>query len=526
VNLERFFSDQGNVFRTLLLLLTVLAEVSRADLLWTFETYDARPGGQGGVYGYVFPSASSPGQSARHRASLSRGPSSDGWAATLAFDLDGPKYPSAGFGLMFESAAPVDLRALKTLTLRVRADRPRKVRLSLAPQDSVLKLAADTGVSFGRDTVVGTSWVDWTIQASDLAWPRWAAEVPSGSRDALLAQVFALQFDVGCETRSGVCLQDSGWLQVDDIHLGGVGGQWIAPPAGDCGGDARSIDAFASEPARQNDLGGWWYAYTDRSSLDTFARGASRVLNASNPDSAGSWSGPDLERQRADLVFGLRRVGVYSGYAAIETQLAPPVKDVPQARSYPNLASLSFRIGFDRGFPEALGGVVVHLRKAGRAFLNGRDHQVPIPRDSVERVWCLDLASFQQPSWSEWIEPFTPDSLLALSFEVRLPSSLDSASSGFHVGEIAFHDQKGAGVGPRSSGSRDRLRATPTGWELLRDGSEAASWRVLDPSGRELASGRVDAGTSRIAVPATGRGLAFLRVTGRSGSAVFRLLRP
>jgi hypothetical protein len=528
VNPERFFSDQQDVVtRNLLTFMALMVAAVQADLLWTFDTPDLRPGGVGGVYGYVYPSSSSPGKTPKHTASLTR-TSSGGAIARLDFQLDGAKFPSAGLGLMFDGAAPMDIRGLDSITLRLRSDRKRVVRLSLASTDSSLRAVADDGVTFGRDTVLGPDWTSWTIRASDLSWPYWITTRPPATREEALSQVFALQFDIACEAKGGICALDAGFLELDDIRLHGVGGAWKDPAAGDCSKERLSIDAFAAGPARQNDLGGWWYAYTDRTSSDSLALGRSRILNATQPDSAQTWLGPDQESHHVRMNFDLERSAVWSGYAAIETQLAPSLNSIPQSRSYPGMKALSFQLGFESGFPEALGGVVVHLRKARRDFEGGRDHQVRIPWSPQERTWCLDLSGFQQPSFAEWIEPFSTDSLVALSFEVKLPPALASASSGFYVSSIAFHGESETGITPRRGGSTDHVRVTASGWRLERAvaSSRPVPWRMLDPQGRVVATGVLPAGRQVAELPATGPGLSVLQVQDPTSLSVHRLIRP
>lgn len=487
-----------------------------ADISWDFEAPVAHPDALDGIYGYVFPSKESPGRTTKHTASLQRTFVNGSKAARLAFRLDGSNFPSAGFGLMLEDALPQDLRGLVALEATVHADRRRQVRVALMGPDAALKAAADTGLTFGRDTIVGTTAIRWSIPLSDLAWPNWATELPEISRDALLARIFALQFQVVCEEKSGVCSQDSGWIAVDDLRLVGIGGGWPAPKVGDCSGPAAPIDAFASGNPRQNDLGGWWYAYTDRSAIDSAARGASRILNASVPESAQTWEGPSTALAHAKLRFELKRRGVYSGYAALETQLAPPENDTPRPADFLRARSLAFTVAFEEGFPAGLGGIVTHLRKAGKDFDNGADHQVRIPWDSTSRRWCVDLDALRQPAWSAWIAPFTPTNLLALSFEVKLPAALPVAAGGFTVSDIAFHQEPGAGVAPRSAFvARPRLLQTGQGWRLIlpRTAQSKVQWFVRSPDGALLQNGEAPAGAMNIEIPsASGRGISFLSV--------------
>lgn len=487
-----------------------------ADISWDFESPVVHPNALDGIYGYVFPSKESPGRTPKHTASLQRTFVNGSKAARLSFRLDGSGFPSAGFGLMLEDALPQDLRGLVALEATIHADRRRQVRVALMGPDASLKAAADTGLTFGRDTVVGTSAIRWTIPLSDLAWPNWATELPQISRDALLARIFAVQFQVVCEQKLGVCNQDSGWISIDDLRLVGIGGGWPAPKVGDCSGPAAAIDSFASGNPRQNDLGGWWYAYTDRSATDSAARGASRILNASVPESAQTWEGPTATPAQAKLRFELKRRGVYSGYAALETQLAPPVDDTPRPADFPRARSIAFSVEFEEGFPTGLGGIVTHLRKAGKDFDNGADHQIRIPWDSTPRRWCIDLEALRQPAWSAWIAPFTPTNLLALSFEVKLPAALPVATGGFTVRDIAFHLEPGAGVAPRSSfAARPRLSQSGQGWRLIlpQTAQSKVQWFVRSPDGALLQNGEAPAGAMNIEIPsAPGRGISFLSV--------------
>jgi hypothetical protein len=429
---------------------------------------------------------------------------------------------------MFENAAPIDLRSCTAIRLWVRADRPRKVRFSLAPSDSLLKVAADTGVSFGRDTTVGAEWTEWNILVDDLAWPKWAAVTPSARRDELMSRVFAIQFDIGCEAKDGVCKDDSGFVEVDNIVIQGVGGRWKDPVAGDCTGDTLWIDRFQSGNLRQNDQGGWWYAYTDRTSQDSASRGSSKVLNASSPDSASTWNGPDPDSGAA-LHFQLQRAGVYSGYATIETQLTEPdEQSQPRARSFTGARAISFDIRFAKDFSEDMGGVLVHLRKKGRLFDKGRDHQLQIPVDTVQRRWCVDLKSFKQPNWSEWIEDFSPDSLLALSFEVKLPAFLDISRSAFRVSDIAFHGEMETGARRSADRRMGRVRRDGGVWIYHPSGRMTGPihWRLVSLSGRKIGEGVTGRDAQSVLLPGGWKGVSVLHIQADGRSEAFSLTQP
>lgn len=513
-------SDQRDTLnRTTLRILGIslsLAVGAAADLSWDFEAPVVHPDALDGIYAYVFPSKASPGRTPKHTASLQRAFLEGSKVAKLSFRLDGSKFPSAGFGLMLEDAQPQDLRGLVSLQVTLHADRRRQVRVALMGPDASLKAAADTGLTFGRDTLVGTSPVRWTIPLSDLAWPNWATELPRISRDELLSRIFAVQLQVGCEGALGICNQDSGWIAVDDVRLVGIGGGWAAPQDGDCSGTKVSIDDFRTGNPKQNDLGGWWYAYTDRSAVDTAARGASRILNASVPESAQTWEGPSASLSQARLHFALQRRGVYSGYAALETQLAPPVDDIPRPAAFPRAKAVSFTVAFEEDFPSGLGGVVAHMRKEGKDFQGGADHQVRIPWDASARRWCVDLDDLRQPSWSAWIEPFTPSNLLALSFEVKLPPSLPSAMGAFSVRDIAFHLEPGSSVAPRSPlAARPVLRRTSKGLQLAlpHAATSPVRWAIRSAAGATVHKGMAPTGTQQLELPPDlGRSPVYLNI--------------
>lgn len=435
----RFGHSSGVRNRWMATILVLAARWACADILWDFSQVDTRSGGNGGIYAYVYPDSASR-HTSEHKASLERVASGTAYAAKLSYVLDGSSYPSAGFGLMFPQAQSLDLSRLQSIHLHLSSDKRRTVRLSLSSRITAYENASDTGVSFGRDTVVGPQGLDWTIPASSLAWPRWVSddEIPDISELAILASSWAVQLNVSCEGAKGVCSLDTGWLRLDSLRLDGVGLTWPLPTEGVCSGDSVDLSAYSSAKPKKNGLGGWWYAYTDASSSDTSALGSSRILSAPDTTVASSWV-PDSADNLAHLRFHLIRKGSNSGYAALETQFGPPDDSgntVPV--DLPTLSSISFQLAFDSSFPSSLlGGVVLHAKKSGKAFSNGQDHQLRIPYDSSSRRWCLDFNTLQQPIWSAWGQTaFSPDSLLALSWEAKIQSDTSDVIGGFELSGV------------------------------------------------------------------------------------------
>lgn len=500
-----------------ILLAMMMAGFAHADISWNFAQDNPQPGGQGGIYAYVYPSDSTNRQSPAHIASLQRIILGGGGAAKLSFVLDGKKYPSAGFGLMFPESQPLDLRGLQAIQLYLSTDRPRTIRLSLSSRLPGYQIAADTGVSYGRDLKVSAG-QNWTIPVSKLSWPNWATNLPAVSEVDVEGSTFAIQLNVSCEDAAGVCAKDNGWIQLDSLRLVGVGLTWPSPSPGSCSGDSLEVSRFTSSSRKKNGLGGWWYAYSDQNAADTSSRGTSRVLSASDTSDPTSWL-PDSANDRAYLKFHLMRVGTYSGFAAVETQFGPPDgSGTPVPAKLPQLRSLSFQLAFDQGFPTSLGGVTFHAKKAGKAFANGQDHQVRIPFDSASHRWCLDFDSLQQPNWSAWGQaPFTPDSLLAMSWEVKLPGDASQSAGGFQISDVRLW-----------SANTAIRRTTDPVWSLRRHGSQLELIRpmgggdlfaeAVDIQGRIQSRVRASAIQTSVTLESRSHGPSWIRVRDDRGS--------
>ncbi len=519
---------KAGVIRRLLFGLVLSGIPLRADMLWDFQEVDTRPSTIGGIYAYVYPSATDPKshRTDAHSATLARVVSGPGSTegrpgARLDFVLDGDRFPSAGFGLMFPESQPLDLRELKSLHVRLKASTPRKVRVSLSSHLPAYEAATDTGVSLGAEILVGPEGVDWDVAASRLTWPKWVVEVPAVSEDAVFASTFAVQLNVSCQTTDGVCAQDSGWLVVDSLRLTGVGGGYPAPePGRGCFGDSIEVSRFSSETPKKNGFSGWWYAFSDVSASDS-SRGESRILSASDTAKPTSWR-PDSIGNRAWLDFRLQRVGPYSGFVGLETQFGPPdAKGLPVSVSISDLVAVGFDLEYG-DFPTDLGGISFHVKKTGRYFQNGAEHQVRIPYDSVPRRWCLDLKDLRQPPWSPWQLAFSPEDLLTMSWEVKLQGVASSARGAFGIRNLRVYRNGGVGVDPSV-----RRRSVQAGrsaggvWVERALAQGTASLVVVDLQGRILARQSFAPGQRRAEIAGIPSGLVWLRYQdGRGGQTL------
>jgi hypothetical protein len=493
VNPNRGFGHKPGVIRLLLIGLALSWASPRADMLWDFQETDTRPSTIGGIYAYIYPSAndSTSHRTDAHTATLTRAAKANGgWGAQLRFVLDGNGFPSAGFGLMFPESQPLDLRELKFIRLHLSAESPRTVRISLASHQEAYETASDTGASLGCDTVVGPEGVDWVVPANRLTWPKWVADVPAVSENAIFASTFAIQLNVSCETPKGTCERDSGWLFLDSLRLSGVGGAWPSPDQGKgCFGDSIEVSKFNGDNPKKNGLSGWWYAFTDANASDS-SKGESRILSASDTNLASSWR-PDSLADRAFLDFRLQRVGAYSGFAGIETQFGPPdAQGTPVPVTISDLVSVGFDLEYG-DFPVDLGGISFHVKKSGRYFQNGAEHQIRIPYDSVPHRWCLDLEDLSQPPWSAWQLAFTPDDLLSMSWEAKLQDVASTARGAFSIRNLRIYRNTGVGVASSIRSRSLAVHRVTGGLSLERAaGLGVGTAAVVDVRGRILA--RVD----------------------------------
>jgi len=488
-------------------------------MLWDFKDLDSRPGNINGIYAYYYPNAtdSASHKTPLHTATIARvttGPGSTAGApgARLDFVLDGKNYPSAGIGLMFPESQPLDLRMMSSIRLRLSSDKPRKIRLSLSSHDSIYQAASDSGISLGKDTIVGPEGVEWNVSALDLTWPRWAIDVPAMEPTEILAGVFAIQLNASCETKSGTCESDSGWVHLDSLRLIGVGGAWPAPTQGrSCFGDSTSVSRFQSTQTKKNGLGGWWYAFSDVGAADTNSRGHSQILSAPDTSRPDTWA-PDSASDRAVVEFKLQRAAPYSGFVGVETQFgSPDSSGVPVAVNLSNLAAVSFDLEFG-AFASDLGGISFHVKKAGRAFQNGKEHQIRIPYDTKPRNWCIDLDSLQQPPWTTPPLAFTPTDLLSMSWEAKLQGSAPTARGKYSISNVKIFRNNGVGIAPVSRAHPLKTRRLPGAIELDRGLSLGSGTAVLfDASGRVLGRVGFTANTRHASIPGSFTGLAWIQ---------------
>ncbi|HNY29471.1 MAG TPA: hypothetical protein PKO15_01160 [Fibrobacteria bacterium] len=514
--------SHSSLVRSLVLIGVLVASSVRADLVVDFSKPNTRPGNVGGVFGFAYPDSNTR-HSPSHRAELAWDARTPG--ALLRYELDGPKYASAGFGAMLaEESQALDLRELKGIRVRLWSSVQRTVRVTVVSNLREYARASDTGVAFGYDLDVGPAPMDTVIGVEDLALPLWLVGSPPLYSSEALATATAIQFNVSCETATGSCKSDTGSLHVETLELKGVGGGWPEPPAGNCSGEKALLSDFHGENAKRNGWGGWWYVYTDANSdSSSLSRGRSQILSAEDTSNLQTWK-PDSASSEARVRFRLTRDQAYSGWAALETQAGPPdsktSQPVPVDR--PGISAVSFRLAFDSAFPASVGGVVFKVKRAGVAFADGRDLQIRIPHADTARTWCIDLAALRQPNWTGSDRIFRPDSLLAVTWEVKLGGVENQAEGGFRLSNVEIWSA-GTALRPRS-GRVGGVRRMGGEIEFTREGfAGAADLRVVDARGRILARATLGAkdASVRLAIP-TG-GASWLQVAGASVRGTFPL---
>ncbi|MBK9577692.1 MAG: hypothetical protein IPK50_07195 [Fibrobacterota bacterium] len=514
-------SYSGHV-RSLLVIGLLVASSIRADLVVDFSKANLRPGNVGGVFGFAYPDSATR-HSPSHRADLAWTSEGSAPSARLRYELDGPKYPSAGFGAMLaEESQALDLRDLKGIHVRLWSSVRRTVRVTVVSNLPAYGLASDTGVAFGYDLDVGPAMMDTVIGVENLALPIWLVGSPPLYVTEALGSATAIQFNVSCESSTGTCQTDTGRVQVEKLVLKGVGGGWPTPPQGSCTGEKVLLSDFQGQNAKRNGWGGWWYVYTDANSdSSTRSRGRSQILSAADTANLQTWT-PDSAKAEAWMRFRLTREQAYSGWAALETQAGPPdaktSQPVPVDR--PGLSAISFRLSFDSAFPASLGGVNLKVKRSGTAFEGGRDLQIRIPYTDSARTWCVDLAALRQPNWSGSARIFEPDSLLAVAWEVKLGGVENEASGGFRLSQVEMW-KAGTAIRPRST-SVGGVRRVGGDIEFTRQGfAGAANLVLVDSRGRVLSRTILSADQNSIRLAAPSGSPSWLHVSGVSARGTF-----
>jgi hypothetical protein len=502
------------------LCLGLFAATQAKPIQFPFESPDSLDASS--LRAWWFPRQASERRSPAHQCTVKRdsiAALSGKWSAKVAFVLDGKPYPSAGIGFQFPEGASLDLRGLTNIRLKLRTDRPRKIRISIGSQVSEYAIANDTGVNLGYSVQVKDSLFDLTIPVNKLAYPQWARPEPPVSNGEVLSLASAIQITTSGDSAA---IKDSGWIKIDDIVLDGVDDAPPPPPVGRCqGSEGILLSDFATEPTKRNVFGGWWYAYTDSSSSDPLARGHSLFRDSSGNWATGGWM-PNAASHDATASFWLRRGGPYSGYGALETQFAPTAGE---PRTLPGLHSVRFRVTIPQDFPDSQATLVYHVKKAGRDYQNGRDHQVLLPTTAGTSAWCIALDSLEQPDWvGLWKQPFTPDSLLTMSWEVRLGTVDTSTKASFTLDSVMLYGWKPTGIATRVP-SQSTLRWSWQGKDLRlsRSTVEAAEVTTHSASGQVLTRQDWPQGETSLTLPGS-RTLRVLRV--RTADRMETLLLP
>lgn len=510
--------------RIILVMGLVFAAALRADLVVDFSKANTRPGNVGGIFGFAYPDSSTR-HTALHQAKLDWVDQNGVPAARLRYELDGSKYPSAGFGAMLaEESQALDLRDLKGIRVRLWSSVRRTIRVTVVSDLPAYRKASDTGVAFGYDLEVGPRVMDTVISVENLALPTWMVESPPLFASEALGAVTSVQFNVSCEKASGSCQADTGRFQVERLVLQGVAGGWPVPPHGNCTGEKVLLSDFQGANAKLNGWGGWWYVYTDASSdSSTKSRGRSQVLSARDTGDLQSWQ-PDSLTGVARLGFRLTREQPYSGWAVVETQAgAPDAKtSLPLPYNHPGLSAVSFRLAFEPGFPTSLGGVNLKVKRSGVAYQGGKDFQIRIPYLDTARTWCIDLAALRQPSWSGSARSFEPDSLMAVAWEVKLGGVENEAVGAIRLSQVEMW-KAGTAIRPRSA-LPGGVRRQGTGLEFTRNGwLGSAQLVVVDSRGRIVSRAELKADQNSIRLEAPRGVVLWLQVSGSGGRGVFPL---
>lgn len=490
-----------------------LSAASQAKpLQFSFESPDSL--NASALRAWWFPRKDSERRSPQHVSSVLRDPSAalaGNWSAKLSFVLDGKPFPSAGIGFQFPEGGSVDLREMTTLRIKLRCDKPRNLRVSLGSRITAYSAANDTGVNLGVDIKAKDSLLDLSLPIERFAYPAWTTQEPAASRNEILSLVTAIQITIGGSSEENA---NAGWIKIDDIVLEGIDDEPPTPPEGDCSGNGTVLSDFATAPAKRNLYGGWWYAYTDSTSDDPLARGSSLFKDASANWGISGWE-PDQTHHNAPAAFHLVRGGPYSGYGALETQFQPTAGDF---RSLAGLHSIRFGLTVPEDFPDSLVTLGFHIKKAGPEYRNGRDHQVRLPAPVGKSRWCLSLDSLEQPDWvGLWKTPFTPDSLLTVSWQVRLNAAASVAHASFTLDSVMLYTTSSQGIAKGQV--RGGLNWSRHGSQvrLQRTSLESAELTVLDLSGRVLEQHRWPAGERTILL-APSHSVRILHARSASGS--------
>lgn len=195
-----------------------------------------------------------------------------------------------------------------------------------------------------------------------------------------------------------------------------------------------------------NELGGYWFAYSDTSSSPAkagdSARGTSNVKMALGEGTAILTAG--LHKNSGDATFDWRP---YAGWAAIGVNFEDSISN-----AFAGMTGISFTLKNVGIGPNVKG---INFKVAIPGISEATTHYAYLPVGKLDDgPICIRPSDLMQPSWFKGAVPFKSDSVLQIAWEAKITNQDNSLIANdtalFTVANIAIHHDTGiVGVGKR-----------------------------------------------------------------------------
>lgn len=392
---------------------------------------------------------------------------------TAQFASEGTEGYSANLGILHplnKSWSAVDISATDTIEFEYRYDaKPAKGFEILLASKKYPKYCSDSGYMYlfaPKTTTIApaNTWRTLKIPVSAFAPPSWwlariGGAAPAGypTLSDILGNLEAIQFapkvsyaDAGTQLGAPCtyCVtpnQKSIVMDIRNVKL--VGYEEVLPNPKRYGCQDKPVaivDSAIDDNA--NELGGYWFAYSDTSTsaakAGDSARGSSNVKMVLAEGTAILTAG--LHKKTGDATFDWRP---YAGWAAIGMNFEDSISP-----AFAGMTGISFTLKNVGIGPNVKG---INFKVAIPGISEATTHYAYLPVAKInDGPICVRPSDLKQPSWVKGAVPFKSDSVLQLAWEAKITDQDNPLIANdtvlFTVANIAIHHDTGiVGVGKR-----------------------------------------------------------------------------
>lgn len=440
---------------------------------------------------------------------------------TAQFASSGTEGYSANLGILHplnKSWSAVNISATDTIQLEYRYNKKPGGGIEILLASKLYpQFCSDSGFMYlfaPKTTTIApaNTWRTLKIPVSSFAPPKWwldrrGGQPPAGypSLEDVLRNLEAIQFapkttysgagtqlGVPCNYCVGPNLTD---IQFDIRNVTLIGYEDVLPNPNRIGCLEKPVAVIDSAiDDNVNELGGYWFAYSDTSTSAAkaadSARGTSSATMFLSPAQATLFAG--LHKKTGDATFDWRP---YAGWAAIGMNFEDSV-----STQFAGMTGISFDLKNLLIGPNVKG---INFKVAIPGIHEAKTHYVYLPAGKLnDGPVCIRPSDLKQPSWVTGAVPFKSDSILQLAWEAKITDQGDVTIANdtaiLILSNIVIHHDTGIVKTSERTVRRPLGARYANGILSVRPQAGYENISVVSPAGRTVA--RILPGTRSVAV--------------------------